>query len=36
MDADLSQRKRVEQALRETIANDALKVLYQPIFKRQR
>src|SRR5260370_27272031 len=32
MDADLSQRKRVEQALRETIANDDLKVLYQPIF----
>jgi diguanylate cyclase (GGDEF)-like protein len=32
MDADLSQRKLVEQDLRETIANDGLKVLYQPIF----
>jgi len=32
MDADLSQRKLVEQDLRETIANDTLKVLYQPIF----
>ena len=32
MDADLSQRKLVEQELRETIENDGLKVLYQPIF----
>ena len=32
MDADLSQRKLVEQDLRETIENDGLKVLYQPIF----
>jgi predicted signal transduction protein with EAL and GGDEF domain len=32
MDADLSQRKIVEQELRETIANDSLQVLYQPIF----
>jgi diguanylate cyclase (GGDEF)-like protein len=32
MDADLSQRKIVEQELRETLANDDLKVLYQPIF----
>jgi diguanylate cyclase (GGDEF)-like protein len=32
MDADLSQRKRVEQELRETIEKDELKVLYQPIF----
>jgi len=32
MDADLSQRKLIEQNLRETIANDALGVLYQPIF----
>jgi diguanylate cyclase (GGDEF)-like protein len=32
MDADLSRRKLIEQDLRETIANDALKVLYQPIF----
>ena len=32
MDADLSQRKLVEQDLRETIATDGLKVFYQPIF----
>lgn len=32
MDADLSQRKLVEQDLRETIENDGLKVLYQPFF----
>ena len=32
MDADLSQRKLVEQDLRETIENDRLKVFYQPIF----
>jgi diguanylate cyclase (GGDEF)-like protein len=32
MDADLSQRKLVEQELREAIDNDRLKVLYQPIF----
>ncbi len=32
MDADLSQRKLIEQDLRETIENDDLKVLYQPIF----
>jgi diguanylate cyclase (GGDEF)-like protein len=32
MDADLSQRKLVEQDLRETIENDDLTVLYQPIF----
>jgi diguanylate cyclase (GGDEF)-like protein len=32
MDADLSQRKLVEQELRETIENEGLKVLYQPIF----
>src|SRR5258708_25055065 len=32
MDADLSQRKLVEQELRETIENDGLKVLYQPTF----
>ena len=32
MDADLSQRKLVEQDLREAIENDGLKVLYQPIF----
>ena len=32
MDADLSQRKIVEQDLRETIENDTLKVYYQPIF----
>jgi len=32
MDADLSQRKLVEQDLREAIGNDDLKVLYQPIF----
>src|SRR6188508_2407907 len=32
MDADLSQRKIVEQELRETIENDGLKVFYQPIF----
>jgi diguanylate cyclase (GGDEF)-like protein len=32
MDANLSQRKLVEQDLRETIANDDLRVLYQPIF----
>jgi diguanylate cyclase (GGDEF)-like protein len=32
MDADLSQRKLVEQDLRETIENDGLKVFYQPIF----
>jgi diguanylate cyclase (GGDEF)-like protein len=31
MDADLSQRKLVEQDLREAIQNDGLKVLYQPI-----
>jgi diguanylate cyclase (GGDEF)-like protein len=31
MDADLSQRKLVEQDLREAIENDSLKVLYQPI-----
>ena len=32
MDADLSQRKLVEQELREAIENDDLKVLYQPIL----
>ena len=32
MDADLSQRKLVEQDLRETIESDGLKVFYQPIF----
>jgi EAL domain-containing protein (putative c-di-GMP-specific phosphodiesterase class I) len=32
MDADLSQRKLVEQDLREAIENDDLKVLYQPIL----
>ena len=32
MEADLSQRKLVEQELRETIENDGLKVFYQPIF----
>jgi diguanylate cyclase len=32
MDADLSQRKLVEQDLRETIDHDGLKVFYQPIF----
>jgi diguanylate cyclase (GGDEF)-like protein len=32
MDADLSQRKLVEQGLRETIETDGLKVLYQPVF----
>jgi diguanylate cyclase (GGDEF)-like protein len=32
MDADLSQRKIVEQDLRETIESDGLKVFYQPIF----
>ena len=32
MDADLSQRKLVEQDLRETIGNEELKVYYQPIF----
>jgi diguanylate cyclase (GGDEF)-like protein len=32
MDADLSQRKLVEQELREAIAGDGLKVLYQPVF----
>jgi diguanylate cyclase (GGDEF)-like protein len=32
MDADLSQRKLVEQELRETIENGGLKVLYQPFF----
>ncbi|MEI8154502.1 MAG: bifunctional diguanylate cyclase/phosphodiesterase, partial [Hyphomicrobiales bacterium] len=32
MDADLSQRKLIEQELRETIDNDGLKVVYQPIF----
>jgi diguanylate cyclase (GGDEF)-like protein len=32
MDADLSQRKLVEQDLRETIERDGLKVFYQPIF----
>ncbi len=32
MDADVSQRKLVEQELRETIENDTLKVFYQPIF----
>ena len=31
MDADLSQRKLVEQDLREAIEHDVLKVLYQPI-----
>jgi diguanylate cyclase (GGDEF)-like protein len=31
MDADLSQRKLVEQDLREAIENDGLRVLYQPI-----
>jgi EAL domain-containing protein (putative c-di-GMP-specific phosphodiesterase class I) len=31
MDADLSQRKLVEQDLREAIESDTLKVLYQPI-----
>jgi diguanylate cyclase len=31
MDADLSQRKLVEQDLREAIESDGLKVLYQPI-----
>jgi diguanylate cyclase (GGDEF)-like protein len=31
MDADLSQRKLVEQDLREAIEHDHLKVLYQPI-----
>jgi diguanylate cyclase (GGDEF)-like protein len=31
MDADLSQRKLVEQDLREAIENDCLKLLYQPI-----
>jgi EAL domain-containing protein (putative c-di-GMP-specific phosphodiesterase class I) len=31
MDADLSQRKLVEQDLREAIDTDSLKVLYQPI-----
>jgi diguanylate cyclase (GGDEF)-like protein len=31
MDADLSQRKLVEQDLREAIQHDHLKVLYQPI-----
>jgi diguanylate cyclase (GGDEF)-like protein len=32
MDADVSQRKLVEQELRETIESDNLKVFYQPIF----
>jgi diguanylate cyclase len=32
MEADLSQRKLVEQELRETIENDGLKVFYQPIL----
>jgi diguanylate cyclase (GGDEF)-like protein len=32
MDADLSQRKLVEQELREAIESDGLKVLYQPIL----
>jgi EAL domain-containing protein (putative c-di-GMP-specific phosphodiesterase class I) len=32
MDADLSQRKLVEQDLREAIENDSLKLLYQPIY----
>ncbi len=32
MDADLSQRKLIEQELREAIDNGGLKVLYQPIF----
>jgi len=32
MDADLSQRKLIEQELRETIDNGELKVAYQPIF----
>jgi diguanylate cyclase (GGDEF)-like protein len=32
MDADLSQRKLVEQDLRETIENKGLRVFYQPIF----
>src|SRR5262249_12466408 len=31
MDADVSQRKRVEQDLRAAIEHDDLKVLYQPI-----
>jgi diguanylate cyclase (GGDEF)-like protein len=31
MDADLSQRKRIEQDLREAIEHDDLTVLYQPI-----
>ena len=31
MDADLSQRKMLEQDLREAIANDGLGVVYQPI-----
>lgn len=31
MDADLSNRKRVEQDLRDAIKNDELSVLYQPI-----
>jgi diguanylate cyclase (GGDEF)-like protein len=32
MDADLSQRKLVEQDLRETLEKGSLKVFYQPIF----
>jgi diguanylate cyclase (GGDEF)-like protein len=32
MDADLSKRKLIEQDLRETIENDRLSVLYQPVF----
>ena len=32
MDADLSQRKLIEQDLREAIGNGELKVAYQPIF----
>jgi diguanylate cyclase (GGDEF)-like protein len=32
MDADLSQRKLIEQELRETIENGDLRVAYQPIF----
>jgi diguanylate cyclase (GGDEF)-like protein len=32
MDADLSQRKIIEQELRETIEKNGLKVHYQPIF----
>jgi diguanylate cyclase (GGDEF)-like protein len=32
MDANLSQRKLIEQDLREAIGNDGLKVAYQPMF----